>query len=197
VRVWPRGFCSRIFHPLPSDHGLSTVVDLVSCEGISLLSFSWLVSHFLCEGSWVKFGLFAARYNSICLFFFDFALVSPLGNWFTACEFVFLCSVSTVTRFTAQSCAQGSLRLCAHLFAARSAQILFSRRGGRTHPRVSGSPSFYRCCGSVFLPSIFVPVRRSFSGSRIPQSAWPQPNFSSAMSFASARDSFACSGFSI
>jgi hypothetical protein len=82
-----------------------------------------------------------------------------------------------VTRFTTQSCAKGSLHLCAHLFTARSAHISFSRRGGCAHPGISVGLCFYRCCGSVFLPSIFVPVHRSFSGSGIPQSAWPQPNF--------------------
>jgi hypothetical protein len=60
----------RIFHLLPSGHGLSTVVDLVSHGGISLLSFSWLVPIFcvkLCGSSLV---LFAARCNSICSFGF-------------------------------------------------------------------------------------------------------------------------------
>jgi hypothetical protein len=60
----------RIFHLLPSGHGLSTVVDLVSHGGISLLSFSWPVPIFcvkLCGSSLV---LFAARCNSICSFGF-------------------------------------------------------------------------------------------------------------------------------
>jgi hypothetical protein len=59
---------------------------------------------------------------------------------------------------------------------------------------------FLRACVSiavVFLPSIFAPVHRSFSGLRDPQSAWPQLDFSSAKLFASATDLFACSGFRV
>jgi hypothetical protein len=50
---------------------------------------------------------------------------------------------------------------------------------------------------AVFLPSIFAPVHQSFSGLGDPQSAWPQPDFSSAKLFASATDLFACSGFRV
>jgi hypothetical protein len=59
---------------------------------------------------------------------------------------------------------------------------------------------FLRACVSiaaVFLLSIFAPARRSFSGLGDPQSAWTQPDFSSANLFASARDLFACSGFRV
>jgi hypothetical protein len=59
---------------------------------------------------------------------------------------------------------------------------------------------FLRACVSiatVFLPPIFAPALRSFSGLGDPQSAWPQRDFSSAKLFATALDLLACSSFHV